>query len=859
MIGDKSGCVQVIDDSPDVNNELFVYLNELASAEWNKFNNVLSYSDLEYFSSRYRLSNKEQILYANKQKMPISFINKYVSYACLDPQKFLWHKKQPCTLPYLIEAINQKKVIKVKCSICGRILFADYASFSCIKWRSCCDAECLKTTIQNTNPQYQNLYAIVNHNPHQILSQELQASKQLIPELTYYSNEPSINIAYISDIHLECHLEHFSSLDTLINKTSRDLFLSLKNQPVNIILFGGDIADSPDIEMRFYKRFMQRFDMISFKNFRRKLRYMQSINNFIHDKNPSIKQNIQNKIISLKNRIKRAQNYLLLLSFSFPPNFNETLFRKYQKQYYPTSGTIDAFTRFTNTKTYKSMRLSTEEEDLILNIFDKKMQIESRLNIYMQQLDDYEYYETESYKQALQSKLDEFSSRYSKPIEKINLTDYIHYYPNYVFAVLGNHEFSSFATIDSCVNYYDTALSAINIHLLHNTMIKLSNCLIYGGTGFAKYNPAYNADNLRCCLNFTRDLEKIETDKFEKAYQTSLCVAKENSLVFICISHYPVADCLHNHWDKSAIYFSGHNHKNEFVKSEDHVLYADNQIGYKYKELAFKIASTGTYINPYINLKDGLYETTVDDYLSFYRYIGKRIGDGTLLYQRCSKPYTGIYVIKSEGFYGFFIVCTNPKSPRISIVRGGQTKILTNDADIKWICDNFDVVINKYLQILLPLRKTQEHISSILKKLGLNGNIHGTIVDIDFFHHIAVNPSDGTLIMYYSPSFGMVQELYSFDQLFTSIKQNSGYLTETDYEKLLVQAKQLGVIGSSHNSQLQIPSSEPAQDFLHPINCSEGMYSVSRKIHSIQQLFEHRILRDFDLRLIEKGQFITLL
>ena len=47
--------------------------------------------------------------------------------------------------------------------------------------------------------------------------------------------------------------------------------------------------------------------------------------------------------------------------------------------------------------------------------------------------------------------------------------------------------------------------------------------------------------------------------------------------------------------------------------------------------------------------------------------------------------------------------------------------------------------------MLLPLRKAQEELAKELKELGLDGTIHGLIVDIDRYHHIAINPIEGSM------------------------------------------------------------------------------------------------------------------
>lgn len=165
-------------------------------------------------------------------------------------------------------------------------------------------------------------------------------------------------------------------------------------------------------------------------------------------------------------------------------------------------------------------------------------------------------------------------------------------------------------------------------------------------------------------------------------------------------------------------------------------------------------------INPYGELGDGLYRTSVEEYLRFYRYLGEDVGDGKLLHNRCKNGI--LYVVKRKGYYGFFIISMKKDSKGISIVNGGMTKKLTTSTDISWICENFDIVVSKYLHMLLPLRKAQEELSREIRELGLDGTIHGLIVDLDYYHHIALNPIDGTMNVYFASEFGLKRDLNSF-------------------------------------------------------------------------------------------------
>ena len=176
-----------------------------------------------------------------------------------------------------------------------------------------------------------------------------------------------------------------------------------------------------------------------------------------------------------------------------------------------------------------------------------------------------------------------------------------------------------------------------------------------------------------------------------------------------------------------------------------------------------------------------------------------------------------------------------------------------------WICDNFDIVLSKYLKSLLPLRRVQKKLSKELKELGLKGTIHGTIVDIDYYHHIMLNPYENSLNYYYSPQFGSIESLGSFDNVIKSLGR-----TGHSEEKLkLIQQKynskveQSGYLLSTMTDNSMIDTSLESDSFVVPneslqfVSRSKGMYGISRKVSPLQCLFEGHVLRNFDISLVE--------
>lgn len=185
--------------------------------------------------------------------------------------------------------------------------------------------------------------------------------------------------------------------------------------------------------------------------------------------------------------------------------------------------------------------------------------------------------------------------------------------------------------------------------------------------------------------------------------------------------------------------------------------------------------------------------------------------------------------------------------------------------------------------MLAPLRNVQTHLSKELRQLGLSGNIHGCIVDIDYHHHIMVNPTDGSIQFYYSPVFGIVKYLRSFNKVIESLHENSKFslakceqlqLQFTELSKKKRKNKELYYLKKITNKEFcnqalltTKPSDESGHNNFSPeeskkeltsvdgelqyVSRTEGAYGVSKRIQPLQRLFSSHILRDFDLRLVE--------
>lgn len=336
--------------------------------------------------------------------------------------------------------------------------------------------------------------------------------------------------------------------------------------------------------------------------------------------------------------------------------------------------------------------------------------------------------------------------------------------------VLGNHELWSFPELklDDILKRYRECLNKHKMYLLHNDILywevkksekrssvqvipysevnKMSNsqiveqlrysrCVIIGGVGFSGYNEEFNAKNgiYRRVLSRADEIE--ETKKFELLYnRVSPLLSNKNAIIF---THMPKKDWSSNKLcEDRIIYISGHTHRNYFRDNGISRIYADNQIGYHRNLIHLKEVLIGSEHDCFSDYSDGIYTITKDQYNDFYG--GKNLRGE---FQR--ENYT-IHMLKKKEYYLFIAESANEE---LSILNGGSLKRIRLRR-IRYYYENMDAMIAKLKEKLDLYTEREFQVSNMVKKIGGDGEIHGAIVDIDFWSHIYINPLDLTVTGY---------------------------------------------------------------------------------------------------------------
>lgn len=342
------------------------------------------------------------------------------------------------------------------------------------------------------------------------------------------------------------------------------------------------------------------------------------------------------------------------------------------------------------------------------------------------------------------------------------LTKYIQ--PCQIIYILGNHELweTAHGNLDATVQQYRDLSKEIGIAFAQNDLLLIRSIhdqyivsedsllesspedirktcsgfplIMLCGIGFSEYGKlnATSGMYLDCLRTLEEDAE--QTERFRRIYVK----VRETLSDFpvIIFTHMPV-----NHWldpeeyEPGWIYVNGHTHQNYSVDDVTKRVYADNQIGYRRKTLDFHCFDVGCHYDIFRYLSDGIYEINRSQYRNFYHKLGLSLqfnSEGT------------IYLLKKSGIYCFLY----EEDDILFLLDGGRMSALHKP--IGYYYANLQQYYDFITATSEPFRKELNEISEFVRSFGGNGNVHGSIVDIDFYDHIFFNPLDGKITAYYA-------------------------------------------------------------------------------------------------------------
>lgn len=426
-----------------------------------------------------------------------------------------------------------------------------------------------------------------------------------------------------------------------------------------------------------------------------------------------------------------------------------------------------------------------------------------------------------------------------------------------IICVLGNHELwnldrASKNNVDSIVKLYRDMFAELDITFLQNELLVVgddyeiiteseietmtsdelkkktleSQLTIFGGIGFSGYNSDFNASKL---IYFdavpTLEEDKKLTNKFNSLYiKLKDCLSNRKIII---LTHHPKQDWSTDNYNSNWIYINGHTHKNVYEKNSDKQLYADNQIGYFNEDVKLKKIDYSLKCNIFNDYEDGIHLISLEQYLLFYRKMG---------YSISCKLQGEFYLLKKNDILMF--VYKNDKG-NLYIMNGGRQNKLDHK-DIEYYYNNMD---NYSIIIKEGTKSYYEYINQLsdyIKSIGGSGNVHGTIVDIDFYNHVYVNIYDGKITPYWAASMDYKIVYPSFQELLSNHCPKMLENMNSNKNELVAMKNELIPSGGEFYEDTKI-------------------YRESRIMKKIQYLIDDNIIRVWNDNLLEEKEIKLLI
>ena len=371
--------------------------------------------------------------------------------------------------------------------------------------------------------------------------------------------------------------------------------------------------------------------------------------------------------------------------------------------------------------------------------------------------------------------------------------------------LLFDGRYSMILDTQSILNSSDIQLAEVCSH---------SDALIFGGTGFQMKDPYYGlTKDVQLTDEVARDYAK-DVDTFKRVYQKLLDVFKNDDRVMV-VTHFPPGAWIEDSVNPNWIYFHGHTHQDNFVFNDQMKIFGDNQWGHDGTRDGLKHYRKGFRTDIFSHLGDGIYKITREKYLTFQRHLG--------IYCDMNRK-VQILMLKREGFYLFLY---EDDRKRLKLLEGGRTHPLEKETLVH-VYDNMVYMAQKMLGGTLNIRKHMAKVSDYVRGFGGNGNIHGCIVDIDFWNHLYVNPFDGTITPYHATD--MVNKIV-YPNINLLLQNHVPELTES-YEKKASSQKSLVKINGAIRAS---PKGTPYKE--------TDIYAISNRLRNIQYMADCNIIR----------------
>ena len=360
----------------------------------------------------------------------------------------------------------------------------------------------------------------------------------------------------------------------------------------------------------------------------------------------------------------------------------------------------------------------------------------------------------------------------------------------------------------------------------------LRNCrlAVLGGCGFSGIGNGIKVDLLTGGIG---DIDRSE--RFRRLHDKLLRCAGDQRIVIL--THYPMKEWSTESGNSTWVYVNGHTHRNIFLESAAApTVLADGQIGYRPSKWGYRVYALDTTgcCDPLSQVGDGIYEIDARLYEDFNRARGIEMSK----FNRTGK----IFALKRGGTYMF--IHRGDEGGNLHLLSGGRITNLTHGV-IEYYYRNLAEYSNRVESLFAPYYSALTAISEEVKSIGGYGYVHGSIIDIDYFNHIYLDPMDGSLVPYYAES---TEGRMVFDSI-ERLLENSPFI-DGNIEARYLKARKQGALSLIVGEKIEYTSNAALAPVL---STNKDMYKKSNTMKSIQYLLERNVVRIWNDRVLESN------
>lgn len=368
-----------------------------------------------------------------------------------------------------------------------------------------------------------------------------------------------------------------------------------------------------------------------------------------------------------------------------------------------------------------------------------------------------------------------------------------------------------------------------------SALLKQCRLIVLGGCGFSGVGDVIKVD-----LASSGRADDQRSRRFRLLYDKLLRCAGQQKVIIL--THYPMEDWSTEPMNPAWVYVSGHTHRNYFSEAEhEATILADGQIGYRKAKWAYRAYALDTTncCNPLACLKDGIYEIDAQTYEDFNRARGIEMSR----FNRSGR----IFALKRGETYMF--IHREEDGGNLHLLAGGRITNLSR-ADIGYYYSNLTEYSTRVERLFAPYYSALTAVSKEVKSIGGDGYIHGSIVDIDYFNHIYLDPLDGSLTPYYAES---TEERISFESVERLLK-GSPFIDGGITGGFLRARKrgELALIAGGKSEYKPDPALAPV------LSTDKAIYKKSNAMKSVQYLLERNVVRVWNDRVLEGNSSVRL-